>query len=204
MNKVYRVFKKVFGGFLRFIFRVKVINPEKEITGEPFILCANHTGAADPIIISVTMKNQISYMAKKEAFKVPILAQFLRSIGTFPVDRKKGDVAAIKKTVEILKDGGCVGIFPQGTRCPGVDPRTTEVKNGIGMIAARTGVGVLPVYIKTKKNKTGIFKKTRLIVGDYIKPSELDFDLPPREKYKKISEYVFDKICSLGEGVDLK
>ena len=58
------------------------------------------------------------------------------------------------------------------------------------MIAARTGVGVLPVYIKTKKNKTGIFKKTRLIVGDYIKPSELDFDLPPREKYKKISRKI--------------
>ena len=72
------------------------------------------------------------------------------------------------------------------------------------MIAARTGVGILPVYIKTKKNKTGIFKKTRVIVGDYIRPSEIDFDLSGMEKYKKISEYVFDKICSLGEGTDLR
>lgn len=203
MNRIYRRLKKIFGGLLRFIFRVKIVNPEKEISGTPFIVCANHTGAFDPVIISAAMKNQICYMAKKEAFKIPIIRHLLKSLGTFPIDRKHGDVGAIKKTIEILKDGGCVGIFPQGTRCPYVDPRMTEVKNGIGMIAARAGVGVLPVYLKTKKNKTGFFKKTRLIIGDYIPPEELDFQLTGKEKYAKISEYVFDKICTLGEEYEL-
>lgn len=121
-------------------------------------------------------------------------------MGAFPVDRKGGDVAAIKKTISMLKEGECVGIFPQGTRIPYVNPRETEVKDGVGMIASRAGVGIVPVFIKNKSGKLKPFCRNTVIIGDYISPEEIAFpNLSGKEKYKAISEYVFDRICSLGE-----
>ena len=132
--------------------------------------------------------------------KIPLLNLFIKAMGAFPVDRKKGDVAAIKKTLEILKGGECVGIFPQGTRHPYENPRDTEVKDGIGMMASRAGVGIVPVYIKNKSGKVKWFHKNTVIIGDYISPEEIAFpELSGREKYKAISNYAFDKICSIGE-----
>ena len=199
-RRFYRVVKFLLGKIVGFFLGVRVKNKDKEIFDKPFILCANHTSLLDAIVIVIAMKNQIRYMGKKEIFKIPLLNLFIKAMGAFPVDRKKGDVAAIKKTLEILKGGECVGIFPQGTRHPYENPRDTEVKDGIGMMASRAGVGIVPVYIKNKSGKVKWFHKNTVIIGDYISPDEIAFpELSGREKYKAISNYAFDKICSIGE-----
>ena len=199
-NIFYRVTKFLFGKIVGFFLGVRVKNKDKEVFDKPFILCANHTSLLDAVVIVIAMKNQIRYMGKKEVFKIPILSWFIRSMGAFPVDRKNGDVGAIKKTLEILKGGECVGIFPQGTRRPYQNPRETEVKDGIGMMAHRAGVGIVPVYIKNKKGKVKWFHKNTVIIGDYISPEEISFpELNGREKYKAIAEYAFDKVCEIGE-----
>ena len=199
-RRFYRAVKFLLGKIVGFFLGVRVKNKNKEIFDKPFILCANHTSLLDAIVIVIAMKNQIRYMGKKEIFKIPLLNLFIKAMGAFPVDRKKGDVAAIKKTLEILKGGECVGIFPQGTRHPYENPRDTEVKDGIGMMASRAGVGIVPVYIKNKSGKVKWFHKNTVIIGDYISPEEIAFpELSGREKYKAISNYAFDKICSIGE-----
>lgn len=203
MSDFYTKAKGRFGRLALRLFKVKVIN-NKPFPNEPFIVCSNHTSLFDVVVVVAGLEPKIRYMAKKEAFKYPLVSRFIKNMGAFPVDRKKGDVAAIKTTLNILKEGECVGIFPQGTRCPKVDPRTTEVKDGIGMIAARAGVGILPVCIKTKKNKLKMFHRTYCIVGDYIPPSELAFEgLGGREKYEKISRLAFERVCELND-VDFK
>ena len=200
LNRFYRVVKAIFGGLFKLLLRVKPVNSEKEVFDKPFIVVANHTALMDVVAIVIAMKNQIRFMAKKEIFKIPVLNWFAKSMGAFPVDRKAGDVAAIKKTISMLKDGECIGIFPQGTRRPYENPRDTEVKDGVGMIAVRAGVGIVPVYIKNKKGKLKFFHRNTVIIGDYISPEELEFDgISGSEKYKKISEYAFDKVCTLGE-----
>ena len=204
MNRFYRTMKRIFGGLFKMLYRVKAVNPEKEVMDKPYIVCANHTSLMDVVAMVIAFKGQIRFMAKKEVFPVPILGWFVKSIGAFPVDRKSGDVGAIKKTIDILKNGERVGIFPQGTRCPYVNPRETEIKDGIGMIASRAGVGIVPVFIKTKKGKLKLFRKTRVIIGNYIPPEELEFNETGKEKYKRISHYAFDKICDLGENTEIK
>ena len=199
----YRIIKAIAGLFARKLFRAKLVNPENEVFGEPYIVCSNHTSMADAVLIMASMKNQVSYMAKKEAFKG--FGWFFRAMGAIPVDRSGGDVGAIKKTLNVLKSGDSVGIFPQGTRRPYQNPRDTEIKDGVGMLASRAGVGVLPVFVKTKAGKVKLFRKTEIIIGEYIKPEELCFEgLSGKEKYKKISEYVFDKVCLIGENTEEK
>lgn len=198
-NKFYTKIKKFFAGLFRRLYRIKVINESKEPLDKNYVVCCNHTSLMDVVIIAIALKNQLRFMAKKEIFKVPILNWFVKSMGAFPVDRKSGDVGAIKKTIEILKDGDCVGIFPQGTRCPYKNPRETPTKDGIGMVSLRANVGILPVAIKTKKGKLRMFRKTELVIGEYIPPEKLQFEGTNKEQYDKITNYAFDKTCLLLE-----
>ena len=204
MNRFYRFIRGFFGGFFKLVYRVKIVGRENEITDKPYIVCANHTSLMDVVMLGISFKGQINFMAKKEIFKVPILRSFVKAMGGFPIDRKGSDVAAIKKTIGMLNEGNNIGIFPQGTRCPFKNPRDTEVKDGIGMIASRAGVGFMPVYIKTKREKLSLFRRTKIVIGEYISPEELSCDKTGREKYAHISEYVFDKVCALGESSEVR
>ena len=182
-------------GIVGLIFRIKVIGRENEPDEGGFVVCANHISATDPIMICYAFKkHQIRYMAKKELFKIPILRGFFKSLGAFPVDRGGNDVGAIKTAIKEVADGRCVGIFPQGHRYPGVDPRTTPVKNGVGLIARRAGCGVVPVYIMRKNNTFRLFKKTYIIIGESIGAEELE-----GLDNTAVTELIFDRICTLGE-----
>ena len=199
-NRFYTKMKKFFAGLFKRLLRIRITNPQNEPQNTNFVVCCNHTSLLDVVAIAIGLKAQVRFMAKKEVFKVPILNWFVKSMGAFPVDRKGGDVGAIKKTIEILKDGNCVGIFPQGTRCPYKNPRETSIKDGVGMVAHRADVGILPVAIKTKKGKLKFFRKTEFIRGEYIPSETLKFEGTHKEQYEKITRYAFDKVCDLLDG----
>lgn len=194
-EKAYRLLSVAF----KKIFRATVTGTENEPESGGCILCANHTSFLDVIILAVMMKRPVRYMAKKELFKVPLLGALIKSLGAYAVDRNGNDVSSIKYTLSLLKEGELVGMFPQGTRCPGINPRNTEIKHGVGMMIYRSKVNVLPVFIKTKNNKTRLFRKTEIIVGELIKYDDLGYSDGGAPEYKRASEYIFDKICTLGE-----
>ena len=199
MTKFYRAAYIILAGFFRFLYRVKVSGLENMPEDGKILVCANHTSAADAIVICAAMKRQVCFMAKTELFKIPVLSWFLRALGTYPIDRSGGDVGAVKHTVVLLKEGKAVGMFPQGTRHPGVDPRTTKVKNGVALIITHAESDVLPIYIDRKNNTCKIFRKTHLIVGKPIKYEELGFSRGEQGEYQRISNVIFDEICRLGE-----
>lgn len=198
-NKFYSKMKKFFAGLFKRLLRIKIVNPENEPTDKNYIVCCNHTSLWDVVAIAIGLKRQVCFMAKKEIFKVPIVNWFVKSMGAFPVDRKGGDVGAIKKTIEILKDDNCIGIFPQGTRCPYKNPRDTDVKDGMGMIAKRAEVGILPVAIKTKKGKLKFFRRTEFVIGEFIPLEKLNFEGTNKEQYDKITKFAFNETCNLLE-----
>ena len=199
MTGAYRfIYKRLKWAFM-FLYQLKFVDVENEPSEGPLLVCSNHISAVDPFLISAATKTQISYMAKKELFSIPIIRGIIKSAGSFPVDRNGTDVGAVKRAIAILKNGGRVGIFPQGTRHPGENPRDTEVKNGAAMIATRAGVDVLPVFIHRKNNTPRLFRKTTVIIGKPIKLSELGYDPEKSGEYARISELIFNEICKLGE-----
>ena len=192
-------------GAARRLYRVRVINPNNEPLDKHFIVACNHTGAADGVIICACMKNQIRFMGKKELFKVPVVGAFLKAIGCYPVDRKSSDITALRTTINLLKDNDCVGIFPQGTRKPGIDPSTSGVKNGVGLIAARSGADVLPVAIKSKSGKTQMFRKNYLIIGELVANEEYDFETNKgSEGHQKVADRIWADICKLWVDTDIE
>lgn len=203
-KRAYRFFYWLLAGAACRLYRVRLINATNEPLDQHFIVACNHTGAADGVIICAAMKNQIRFMSKKELFKVPVVGAFLKAIGCYPVDRKSSDISALKNTINLLKDKDCVGIFPQGTRMPGIDPSTSTVKNGVGLIAARSGADVLPVCIKSKSGKTQMFRKNYLIIGELIKSEEFDLENNKgSEGHQRVADRIWNEICELYDKTDI-
>lgn len=186
---------------IRAIFKLQVHGAEKIPENGGYIICANHTSLWDVFIIAVSLDRQIMYMAKKELFRIPVLKNIISALGAYPVDRSGADVGAIKKTVSLLEDGALVGVFPQGTRYPGKEIRSTKVKHGVGLMSYRAKSGVIPVYIKTKKNHVRPFRRAEIFVGDPIEYSELDFAEGGVKEYNRAAEYIFDEICNICDNV---
>ena len=204
-SKAYINIKKWLAAPVRFLFRIKGHNVENEPDecDGPYVLISNHIANIDPVsICAVIDKQQPHFMAKKELFRVPLLNKLVAALGAYPVDRKKADVGAIKKTIAMLEEGKCIGIFPQGHRRKGIDPRETEVKSGVGMIVTRAKVTVLPCFIKTKKRKFTPFCRIDVYVGKPIRFEELNYDPEAKGENIRISQYLFDKVCELGESVN--
>ena len=204
-SKLYANFKKWLQKPVSFVLRIHAHNSENEPDENdgPYVVIANHIANIDPISICAALhKQQPHFMAKKELFKVPLLNKLVAALGAYPVDRKKADVGAIKKTIKMLEEGKCIGMFPQGHRMKGVDPRETEVKSGVGMIVTRAKVTVLPCFIKTKKRRFTPFCRIDVYVGKPIKFEELKYDPETPGESVRISHYLFDKVCELGESVN--
>ncbi|MBR2343520.1 MAG: (d)CMP kinase [Clostridia bacterium] len=183
---------------IRFFNRIKVIGLENIPESGGYMLAANHIAAKDVFLIGASCRRQIRFIAKKELFKIPIVGPIMRSFGAVKLDRGGNDVAAIRASIELIKEGNLVMIFPQGHRNPGVEPATTELKSGAGLIAHRAGCDVIPVCLRTKKHRYSLFRKTEVIFGKPIPHAELGLTHGGGDEYRKATEYIFARILSLG------
>ena len=201
-STAYALFRFFFGWLMRVIFFVipRGRKNEPKLSEGPYIVCSNHLSAVDPIMICAAVRRQQPrFMAKKELFSVPVLGWMIKGLGAFPVDRSGKDAGVLLKSVKMLQDGYCVGLFPQGTRRPGVDPATTPVRGGLGMICAKSKAQVLPVYLKTSGNRVRFLHPVRVIVGKPIPYAEYTRNGENAGAYQQISQYIFDRICDLGK-----
>lgn len=204
-SRFFRFIYALLSGVVKVIFRITVVNKENEPDESGYVVVANHVSATDPIIICYAFrKHQVHFMAKKELFGIPLFGRIIRMLGAFPIDRGGNDVGAIRNAVSIVEEGKSMGIFPQGHRYPGEDPRETKVKNGAALIATRAGAPVVPVYIWHKARKGGLFRKTYVLIGDKIPFEELGYDKQESGAYARITKLIFDKVCDLGENFDPK
>ena len=201
MTKFYKFMFKIFGRPVRWMWHVTSEGKENIPEGGCIIIC-NHTSFADVLVLEVAQERQVFFMGKKELFKIPGLSHLISGLGAFPVDRGGADVASIKRTIAEIHSGRMVGIFPQGTRLPKVDPRTTEVKGGVAMIAVRAGCPIVPAYIDNEAVHTKPFRKNHVIFGKPITSAELEAAGATKRDYQGMMEYAFSKVCELkyGEG----
>ncbi|WSW40875.1 1-acyl-sn-glycerol-3-phosphate acyltransferase [Streptomyces canus] len=122
----------------------------------PAILAVNHSHNIDgPMVMGVSPR-PTHFLIKKEAFIGP-LDPFLTAIGQLKVDRSVADRGAITQALDVLKAGGVLGIFPEGTRGEG---DFASLRAGLAYFAVRSGAPVVPVAVLGSSEKPG-----RLIRG---------------------------------------
>ena len=83
----------------------------------------------------------------------------------FGVDRGNSDIAAVKTSIQSLRDGWNLLVFPEGTRVK--EPGSVDVKGGVGMMAIRSGVPLVPVFIGRDKR---LFHRVSIIIGKPYDP----------------------------------
>ena len=186
----------IFARPIRWLWRVSSEGKEN-IPEEGCIIICNHTSFADVLVLEVAQKRQVFFMGKKELFKIPVLAQLIRALGAYPIDRSGGNTGTIKATIQMLQNGDSVCIFPQGTRCRGRTISETPLKPGAAMISLRAGVPIVPVRIKMKGERYRPFRKNELIIGKPITLEELAYDPALPGEYARVTEIIRARIAEL-------
>src|SRR5437588_9587995 len=135
-------------GFLSRIFwRVRWLNTECIPATGGLIIASNHQTYVDPFWISAPIKRTARYLAWAEAFNWPLVGPLLSLFGAWPLQLEGSDPAPIRRSIEWVRDGGAMVIFPEGGRgMP--DGSMRKFKAGAVRMALESGVPILPVTIR--------------------------------------------------------
>ncbi len=185
-------------GVLWVVVRWEVTGRENIPSEGPLIVVSNHLNNADPPIIGAGIaRRRIRWMAKIELFKNPF-GLIIRAWGAFPVRRFDADLAAMLNAERILKRGGAIGMFPEGTRS-----RTGYMgppHPGTAVIALRTGATLLPCAItgtERLKNPLVVLRRPRFTftIGEPIRVDAVR--RPTEAQVSELTDRIYETIKAL-------
>lgn len=191
---VYTISRFLSWVILRCCCRIKIHGLANLPKGQSYILASNHLSYMDPIILGVICKQRLNYMARHDLFLNKRFGIYLRLLGVFPVKRNSADFSAMKEALRRLRVGKSLLVFPEGTR----QEEEAEIRPqaGVGFLAARSGVPVIPVRIKgtevvlPKGAKTLKPAQINVIFGEEI-------SIERRVPYQDTANLIMDKIRHL-------
>ena len=163
----YKILTPFMRPLFKFFYSPKIIGAEKIPSDSAVVIAGNHKHVYDQCLTIMATKRVIHYMAKKEYFD-GMLAPFFRAVGCIPVDRSRRDFSSAMSALRVLKDGGAIGIFPEGTRNR-TDAFLLEFKPGAATLAKKTGAYIVPCGL------TGEYKfRSKTLTVRYGEPFKAD------------------------------
>jgi 1-acyl-sn-glycerol-3-phosphate acyltransferase len=108
------------------------------------LLVSNHLSHLDVFVIGILLPRPLNYVARSTLF-VPGVGAFIRSVGSFPIQREGLGASGMKETFRRLRAGGIVALFPEGTRSR--DGEIAEIKSGIALLGSRAKVPIVPAAV---------------------------------------------------------
>lgn len=185
---------------MRFLFTLlglKIEGADKLPKKGAAIIVSNHVSNWDPIVVGISFKRPIYFMAKAELFENKFSSCFFNWLNAFPVKRGSADRSAIRKAISILEEGKVVGIFPEGTR--NRTGENMEAQNGAAMLALKTGAPVVPVAcIGTASRLPSGWKKPLLVrVGDPLYLDQFRGQKVNSALLNQVSERIMQEINAL-------
>jgi 1-acyl-sn-glycerol-3-phosphate acyltransferase len=148
------------------VLRVQVHHADRIPATGPVVLVANHSALVDgPLLFGLTGRRGV-FLVKREMFRGP-LAWLLPRIGQLPVGRAAADATSLRAAADVLRGGGLVGVFPEGTRGIG---DVTAAQHGAAWLARATGAVVLPVAVRGTHRVPGTRRRVRPQVDVLVGP----------------------------------
>lgn len=185
-NKIiYKILKIICGTLLKILYRPKVKGLENIPEQGGIIFVGNHKHAFDAVVVMANTKRKVHYMAKESLFK-GFHGFLLKSIGTIKVYRTKKNPMAVIDAVEVLKAGGAVGIFPEGTRNK-TDQELLKFRHGAVAIAKQANSKLIPFAIRGEYK---IFRKgVEIEFGEQVDVSGIETE--------EANEYIRKEVLKL-------
>jgi len=202
MRPFYGFFHYLAGTIHGMWFRGEVVGTENFPRTGPFLIASNHASHLDPPLVGSQIAKQMRFFARKSLWHSRFLGWWLNQVETIAVERDTGDIGAIKKVLQALKDDRAVVLFPEGTRSP--DGLLHKPKAGVGLMACKTGVPVVPCRVYGSFEAYG---KGRLIpnfgtpvtivFGPPIPASDYDDPSAGKARYETAAQRIMDRIAAL-------
>lgn len=187
--KILRFFLQILFGIL---FRPAIFGRENVPMEGAMIMAANHLSNWDPPMAATYMPRPVAYMAKEELFRPAIAGAIISSLYAFPVKRGAADRGAIKTALKILKQGLCLGVFPEGTRSK--TGKLGKPESGVALLAGMSKAPVVPTaIIGTNKifHKGSFFPQIKIIYGE---PIYFEGKHNDKEALESFSKKIMEKI----------
>ena len=181
----------------KYLFRGHLIGIENIPQKNAFIMVSNHGSLLDPPLLGHALGRNISFMAKAELFKVPLLGFIIKACGAYPVKRGIVDKNTIKTACKKLTNDNCIGIFIDGTRQK--NGRVNRPKQGAALLAFKNQKLLLPVAIVNShklirfKFFMPLFSKIVIKVGKPVQPPNSS----SRDDLNSVTMHLQDKINNL-------
>lgn len=171
------------GRALRWWLDLRVEGAEHVPPRGPAIVAMNHESALDIPVAVVACPRRITFMAKRELFKGPFASWALERLGGFRVERERYDLRAVRAALEVLRGGGLLGMYPEGTRAPG---ELLPFLSGTAWLALRTGAPIVPTAILGTERASEATRPRRVRVRvRFGEPIEVDVETGPRERRRR-------------------
>ena len=155
---------------LLLLYRMKRVTP----TGESYkgkirggaILAANHTSFSDPFLVGVAVwYRRLFFLAAESVMKGKLRSWLLKGVGAIRIDRYGTDIEAMHQSVEVLKQGHLLAIFPQGNITK--QEQVQSLKSGVALLALRAGVPIVPMHIIPPKHW---YSRRVVVIGEAMDP----------------------------------
>ncbi len=189
----------LFGSFFRLFYRHKICGIENYVKGGA-IIAANHVSFYDPPLVAASVSEEIHFLARKTLFDHKLLGLFIRNLNAHPVSGGASDVSVLRTILKLLKEGKKVLIFPEGTRTEG---EFGEVREGLGLLAQKSGCPIIPVYIAgaekvwpRSRKFPKLWGKITVSFGSAIKPQNFSH-LERKDAQKQITDCFMSELRRL-------
>lgn len=188
MRKFYEKLVALLTPIVRFLYPYR-LTVRGELPEGAALVCANHSSDIDPVLVAIIFgkRHFLRFMAKAELFKVPVIGWIVKKVGAFPADRDGQDVNALRTSIQILKSGEKLMLFPEGTRVSEDD--AVAAKAGAVRLASKHNVPIVPVFISRDKH---LFRKFDICIGEPYFVGRI-----PRGDFPKAAEELMEKIAEL-------
>jgi 1-acyl-sn-glycerol-3-phosphate acyltransferase len=186
---LYEVAKPIVHVVLRAVYSPRIVGVQHIPDHGAAVLASSHLSGADTVFMPAQVRRTVHFLAKSDFFSGTTLpsrafGRLMRSLGVMPLDRAGGSAseAAIRGGLEVLRDGGLLGIYPEGTRSP--DGRLHRGKTGAARLAIATGAPIIPIGMEgsfeaQRGRRIVPRRRPRIVirVGAAIDPAEVVGDL---------------------------
>jgi 1-acyl-sn-glycerol-3-phosphate acyltransferase len=142
---LYGILKPIAVVLMRLLFGLRTRGTEHVPAAGPLLIVANHSSVLDPPLVGGACPRRLTFLAKAELFRIPVLGPLIRRLGAQPLRRDGADPSALRTAQRVLAAGGAVLVFPEGTRGP--EGTLREAKPGAALLAMHSGVPVVPAYV---------------------------------------------------------
>src|ERR687887_854605 len=193
---MYELARVLTGLYAWTFFRARCISSDKVPASGPVILAPNHFSFMDHFFVGTFVRRRVRFMAKSQLFKPPMQWIYTHG-GVFPVRRGYDDEEAFVTANAILRRGGTIVMYVEGTRS-----RTGQLadrpRRGIGRLVLDSGAPVLPVAIhgssRVRNWKRLQFPQVSVTYGDLMRFHAIPDST--HEQQMGIAEHVFAAIKS--------